>query len=202
MTSEEANEREALAYVAGIVDGEGYIGLEKIRPSWPSNKRARNPQYVIRINIRMASEVVVKFVSETLQGSYRLEGKNYRATPLFCWSQTGFKAEQVLLRLFPFLKGKKQDAIIALDLRKLQQNRKLYLTRVLRTDSWKHWRSGKILQVPRFSYTKEYVEKCELLYQSMRKLHSREPRPPASTYPDTAESGDTYRVEMGEAVPQ
>lgn len=57
-----------IAYIAGLVDGEAYIGIKKTNSN--SHNDRTTPGYCARIQIRMVDEPAIKFISETLGGWY------------------------------------------------------------------------------------------------------------------------------------
>ena len=62
-----------LAYAAGIVDGEGYIGITEIKPRYePSdrNQRRKSPGIVAQVAVVMADAVIPVWLSETFGGTF------------------------------------------------------------------------------------------------------------------------------------
>jgi LAGLIDADG endonuclease. len=60
-----------IAYIAGLIDGEGYIGIKKDR-GYQCQER-KTPGYHARIAIHMVDEQAIKFIAETLGGWYYKE---------------------------------------------------------------------------------------------------------------------------------
>ena len=104
-----------LAYIAGLVDGEAYIGIKK------SNSKLNgrvNPAYHERIQIRMVDEEAIRFLSETLGGNYYKEKPNCKGgRPLYCYQASDLKASTILESLLPYLKVKRNSAFVVLELR-------------------------------------------------------------------------------------
>ena len=102
-----------IGYIAGLIDGEGYIGIKKVR-----SKDAVSPVYHERIQVRMIHEGAIKFLTKTLGGNYYCEkahASNGRS--LFCWQASDALASHILRRILPFLIVKKRVARTVLQLR-------------------------------------------------------------------------------------
>lgn len=109
------NPREAalLAYMAGIFDGEGTVGIKKYLPKGNN----RTMCYFLYLRIGMQSFDVMNLFKETFGGSLneervRQEGKN----PIWRWDATGKSHVAAILgALLPYLIVKKDQAILALN---------------------------------------------------------------------------------------
>lgn len=96
-----------LAYIAGIVDGEGYVGI----------KRTKGSRYSERIQVRMVDEPAIRFLAETLGGWYYAEKPHCNnGRPLFCYQSSDRAAATILRTLTPFLRVKAEQARIVLSL--------------------------------------------------------------------------------------
>lgn len=103
---------EILAYLAGLIDGEGYIGVKKAR-----RKDCISPLYHERIQVRMVHEDAIKLLTDTLGGSYYREKPRARGRPLYCWQASDWIASYALERLLPWLLVKRENAENVLRLR-------------------------------------------------------------------------------------
>jgi hypothetical protein len=156
-----------LAYAAGIVDGEGYVGIKKakIRPG------CNTPGYHARIQIRMVDEAAIRFVSELLGGWYYQEKPHSdNGRPLFCFQASDQAAEQILAKLLPFLRVKKLNAETVLQLRELQHEGPKHRTKVTGYRNFPN-KYGTARRVPNLSYSDEYVAQCEALYVRCKELN-------------------------------
>jgi len=95
------NTKEKIAYIAGIIDGEGYVGIKK------TNNRTdcRNPQYHEKIQVRMIEESAILFLKETLGGNYykETEHSKYSKRPLYCYQATDKRAAEIIKKVHPYL---------------------------------------------------------------------------------------------------
>ncbi len=109
-----------LAYIAGLVDGEAYIGIKK-DGSLTNGRLARG--YHERIQIRMVDEEAIRFISETLGGNYYKEKPHATGgRPLYCYQANDLKAAEILNALQPYLKVKRRVAVRVLQLRLRKEN--------------------------------------------------------------------------------
>lgn len=77
-----------------------------------------NPIFHERIQVRMIHEGAIKLLSDTLGGSYYKESMSQRQSRrLYCWQASDAIAADILRRLLPWLRIKKQNALTVLLLR-------------------------------------------------------------------------------------
>lgn len=97
-----------LAYAAGIIDGEGYIGINKKY----SKTHSSGYQYHIRIDVTMTDFCIPIWLQSQFGGSvYIHKGIN---KPDMRWNITCRDAEKFLIAILPFLIVKKKQAELAL----------------------------------------------------------------------------------------
>lgn len=137
----------ACAYLAGLIDGEGYIGIKKAR-----SKHMVSPSYQARIQVRMVDEPAIKFLADMMGGNYYLESPSAaKGRPLFCYAATAGKAEIVLRLILPYLRVKRTVAETVLEFRALQATSRQH-------------RDGKIL-------TDEYLARCDAFYLRCKEIN-------------------------------
>lgn len=104
-----------LAYAAGIVDGEGCINSNGIKPE--SNKLGS-----IRVAVSNTDRRVIEWLQENFGGSIydypQTEKRNYYSWQVFCK-----KAELFLRAICPYLIIKQEQAEVAIELRNLKRKR-------------------------------------------------------------------------------
>lgn len=118
---------EILAYLAGIVDGDGTFYIDKMIPKRPDCK---NPLYQERFRIKIASKEVVELFKKVFKkGSIMVEGKLYqskaqtqagirRNKKLYIYDAVDKVAATIAYYLQPYLIIKKRQAEILIELRK------------------------------------------------------------------------------------
>ena len=159
-----------LAYIAGIVDGEGYVGIKK-SPAYKCQGR-KTPGYHARLQIRMVDEDAIQFIASTLGGNYYSEKPHAeKGKPLFCYQASDLRAGEILRTLLPFLRVKKAQALNVLAFRKLQSQGRQHRTKILGYRNFPN-SHGTPRQVPNLAFSDEYVQKCESLYLRAKELNA------------------------------
>lgn len=113
-------DRGLLAYCAGVLDSDGYIGVRRSTYWMRTRKGGAQPIYSERICVKQAEPHAVVLLHE-LFGGHLLMAKpaanTKRGRPLYSWSVTDLKAAECLKALAPYLRIKKQQAFNCLELR-------------------------------------------------------------------------------------
>ena len=155
-----------LAYLAGLIDGEGYIGIKRT-----THKNRVSPAYHARIQVRMVDEPAIAFLADTLGGSYYYERPSVaKGRPLYCFQASDAKAESILRSLRPYLRVKARNADTVLEFRDLQKGSRDHRTKVLGYRDLKHW-AGKTVRVANKGLSDEYIAMCDALYQRCKELN-------------------------------
>lgn len=113
---------ERIAYIAGIIDGEAYVGIK--RSTYEKRRgRARSPIYHERVQIRMGCRAILDLIKRTFGGSLGTEPRIYQSTSGFTsrkimhiYRATDACAARLIESVRPFLieKARQADAIVAL----------------------------------------------------------------------------------------
>lgn len=99
---------EELAYLAGFIDGEGYIGISK------------NSSYgELQISITNTNEDIIRLIAKWFKGSVRLVEKKENHKD--CWRFGVYSEDAVTLlkAVYPYLFVKREQAYIGLEFQKL-----------------------------------------------------------------------------------
>ncbi len=156
-----------VAYIAGLIDGEGYIGIKKASV----RKDCFNPCYHARIQIRMVDEPAIKFIADTLGGNYYKEKPNAdNGRPLYCYQASDKIAATILETVLPYLKVKKQSAETVLHLRKLQSEGNKHRTKITGYRDFPN-SHGTVRRIANKSYSDEYIAMCNTLYEQCKHLN-------------------------------
>jgi hypothetical protein len=105
---------ETLAYIAGIIDGEGYVCIVRMRPT----KKNPSGEWIARIGVKMTDEAPVRLCQTTFGGSLSVftpKSINYRRQQ-WCWSVTAKKAASVIIALLPYLQIKGNQGLLCIQL--------------------------------------------------------------------------------------
>ena len=158
-----------IAYIAGLIDGEGYIGIKKTK-GYKCQER-QTPGYHARLQIRMVDEPAIKFISETLGGWYYKEKSHCdNGRPLYWYQASDKKAEDIMKIIFPYLKVKKESAKTLLDFRKLQSDGKKHRTKITGYRDFPN-QHGTVRRIANKSFSDEYVALCDTFYNQCKFLN-------------------------------
>ena len=139
------------AYIAGIIDGEGTIGIWKNHQGLQPGRRT--PSFVLRVRVKMTTEFIVRWLHSSCGGRFYTTNKvqeNHK--PIYDWSIAGREAVKFLKEIYPYLKLKGPQAELAF--------------KFVDTMQWTQGWMAKPL-------TKEVVEKRENLRSQMLILNKR-----------------------------
>lgn len=110
-----------LAYLAGVIDSDGTIGVKRSTYAMRVRGDAAVPMYSERIALRQVTPEVVDILAEHFGGSRRIEAPQAPTRrPMFSWTATDLKAHTALVALRPFLRIKAAQADNAIALRQVK----------------------------------------------------------------------------------
>lgn len=120
-----------LAYLAGIIDADGTIGVKRSTYAMRVRGDAGAPIYSERIAVRQVEPAAVDLLAATFGGSrYMTRPSSKNGRPLYTWSITDAKAAACLTAIRPFLRIKAAQADNALRLRPIKSASKKARTAV------------------------------------------------------------------------
>jgi hypothetical protein len=155
-----------LAYLAGLIDGEGCIRIKKTKAYRCQNRQT--PGYHASISVRMVDEASIAFLHETLGGWYYLEKwRHSEGRPLFCWQASDQVAGSVLRALLPYLRLKRQQAETVLELLELKTGSGKHRTKITGYRNFPN-QHGTARTVPNLALSDEFVARCDALYLRCR----------------------------------
>jgi hypothetical protein len=97
-----------LAWMAGIIDGEGCITIT----------RRSGPRHVNSLYLRIANtnETMILRITELFRGAkvYYSVDKRPQNKPVYIWQKSGKPAAEILKQVFPYLVAKRAQAEIAI----------------------------------------------------------------------------------------
>ena len=104
---------ETLNYLAGILDGEGSIGIEHLSPT----KNRIKDYYVCRLCVINTSLVLVNWLKERFKGQINIRKQIANHKICYRWHIFGSDLEAMLKAVIPFLKIKHQQAQLVIQYR-------------------------------------------------------------------------------------
>lgn len=109
-----------LAYIAGIVDGEGYIRIAKYK----EEKNKSGYKYQLRIGVNNTNEWLIHWLYFNFGGSiYLQEHRANNRKPLWFWYLASRKAQKFIELILPYLQLKRPQAELALEFTKRKHYR-------------------------------------------------------------------------------
>jgi len=160
------SKNEILAYIAGLCDGEAYIGIKKAKAYKHLSGRV-NDAYHERIQVRMVDEAAIRFLAENLGGwYYREKASCAKGRPLFCYQASDAAAVAIIKQLIPFLRVKKEVANTVLNLRRIKDCPDYTSFMVEVKNRW-----GKSAMVSRRRYSQAMIQDCNTLWQKCKTLN-------------------------------
>lgn len=152
-----------LAYLAGLIDGEAYIGIKKGR-----RRDMVSAAYHERVQVRMVDEPAIAFLADTLGGNYYKETPHSaQGRPLYCYQASDLKACQVLEAVLPWLRVKRESALTVLRLRALKAAKR---TKVVGEKNFPN-QYGTSRMVPVLAISDENIAEREVLYLRCKELN-------------------------------
>lgn len=109
-------EDERIIYLAGLIDGESYIGIKRTK----SNHQV-SMLYQERIQVRMVDPEGLDLMKEVFGGSYyREKPHSDKGRPLYCYQASDKQAAKILIALLPYLRIKRKVAETVLEFHTLR----------------------------------------------------------------------------------
>lgn len=101
------------AYLAGLIDGEGYIGILKNKHGeksvWSST---REYFFTPVLKVAMTDRELIEWLYKSFGGTFETRKAKGNAKESYCWSMRKSQVQDFLKLLYPFLQVKKRDADI------------------------------------------------------------------------------------------
>lgn len=106
----EANERETLSYLAGLLDADGYFSI-MCSDSCQKRFGRANPQWFESIGLKQTIDIGPRLLKETFGGCIYMDKPSaVNGKPLFSWRISSRSAAICAARLLPFLRIKRKQA--------------------------------------------------------------------------------------------
>ncbi len=166
-TAEDQRNPPRIAYLAGVMDSDGYFKMEKRRV-----KGMINPFYRIKIGAgQVAPSPAIDLLAETFGGRIRVRGDGRKGhRPIAHWGLFDKSAVPALEALLPYLVIKAPQARLLLQLRELKARGKLGIT------EWTHkTRWHRPIKMRKRCYSKAQVRAFDRLYRTVKALHADSP---------------------------
>lgn len=114
------------AYLAGLVDGEGYVGAVEVKTGRNAAGYLCSPHFSLRLNITNTSERMIAWIQQRAKGlvSVKSRAGQWKSTKTcYRWQVRAGRAVSVLREIHPYLVVKKDQADLVFKLKNIQMNR-------------------------------------------------------------------------------
>lgn len=117
------------AYLAGILDGEGYVGIKKSTYGM-RHGHCKSPMYSERVQVKMSVKEIPELFQKEFGGGLMQDRKIYQSktgftnnSKMWVYRATDVVASNLLKTLLPYLRLKKPQATYCLKLRKSKESK-------------------------------------------------------------------------------
>ncbi len=159
--------REArLAYIAGILDGEGYIGAKRRMPTHAN--RMNSPKYSIAVSVSMTDEGPIRMIAEFCGASANVKARKRTRTGkvIYQLDLENKRAEVLLRQVRPYLVAKNWQAKKAISLHELRSESRKHRTRVVSVVQFSGGRNaGASHRV--FGLSLDFLARCDAIYTEL-----------------------------------
>lgn len=159
----------AAAYVAAILDGEGYIGAIRRQPR--ASNRMKSPKYELRVAVTMADRKTILFVANFCglgHKAYVRPRRQPHHSDMWVLDLENHRAIDLLRRVLPFMIAKKSQAELAIELWNLRLTSRANITQSSGDLKFKAGpQAGKPYRALKLN--DGFLKKCDDLYLAMRR---------------------------------
>ena len=163
------------AYLAGILDADGYFTIKRSTYHMRVRGDATQAIHSEKVGIKQVQPEAIDLLCEYFGGSRRIEKPSAKhGKMLHAWSVTDKKAVEVVNTLLPYLRIKRRQAELLLDLResKARQNR-IVIGTFSMVNRW-----GQTVDMPRRIVDPDEIAKRDKLTSEIKKLNDSRPTQP------------------------
>ena len=159
--------KEILAYLAGVMDSDGYFTIKRDSYGlWVIGDRV-NVSYYERVGIKQTSPMAIDLIKELFGGYRNIQKPNAeKGKPLHGIQLTNLQAYKFIKAIYPYLRIKKKQAEILLELRKKLKEPKKEIRHHKINSQW-----GKKIKVGRRCWSKEQINYFEKLRKEVKSLN-------------------------------
>lgn len=150
------------AYLAGLLDGEGWIGVSKV--SDYAHSRTRKG-YFFKANIAIANtyKPLIDWLQKSFGGTVREDNRGNRKRTLYQWgSQNPEYITEFLRTILPYLRIKREQALNLIEFCKTFDKKNYSVEQ--RTNENSKWKIARVL-------SPAIWEKREVLYEKSKRLN-------------------------------
>ena len=156
-----------LAYIAGIMDADGYFTIKRDTYRTRVIKDRENPTYYERVGIKQTSKEAIELIYKYFGGYYHIEKSSAKnGKPLYAVELRNLKAHNFIKAIYPYLRIKKKQAEILLKLRESIRRGKTKRKKTMQRTRW-----GNYAVFTRYAVDDDEIEYRERLISEIKKLN-------------------------------
>lgn len=115
-----------LAYAAGIIDADGNISIRRDTYAMRRSSGDCGPVYRERVSVKQVEPEAITLLHESFGGStFIWTPRRPRSRPMYSWQIVARMATVMLTAMLPYLRIKRRQAELCLELRKLNEESRL-----------------------------------------------------------------------------
>jgi len=155
------------SYLAGCIDCDGSISIKRSTYHMRVIGDAHQPTYSERIMFKQITPDVTDLLKKYFGGYARVEKPSCKnGKKLYAWQVTDKQAYECATILLPYLKVKKRQAEIVVELRKLKSQPKIKRGTYIMTNRW-----GVDVTIPRRIVDPEITAQKDILFNKIKSLN-------------------------------
>jgi hypothetical protein len=156
-----------LAYIAGVMDSDGYFTIKRGTYAIRVTGDSKNPTYCERVGIKQVQSEAVYLIHDLFGGYLCVEKPNCKnGKPLHSLQISNLKAHAFVCAILPFLRLKREQALILLELRESLKKGRTEKNPITQKSRW-----GTLMDSARSSVSQEDVEYREMLLSRIKNLN-------------------------------
>lgn len=156
-----------VAYIAGVMDSDGYFTVRRNTYNIRIMKDSKNPNYYERVGIKQVKKEAIELIHNFFGGYLHIEKPQApNRKPLYALQITNRKAHYFVKTIYPFLRIKRKQAEVLFELRNSINKGRTKKSKTTHTE-----KSGKIKTVTRYSVSVKEIKIREMLYHKMKELN-------------------------------
>jgi hypothetical protein len=162
------------AYLAGVLDADGYFTIKRSTYSMRVRGDSSNPVFSERVGMKQVVPIAVDLLHEHFGGYRRIEKSSAKnGKPLHAWSVTDKKACHLVRTILPYMRIKRKQAELLLELRKSKEVKRVQDGTFEMTNRW-----GAVIIMPRRVVDPKEINKREQLHSQIKGLNDTRPFQP------------------------
>jgi len=161
-----------VAYLAGCIDCDGSISIKRSTYAMRVRGDAGVPVFSERVMFAQVGRELPELLKSCFGGSYQIQkSASTNGRPIHHWQVTDRQAVACARVLLPYLKVKRKQAILLLELRRLKEIPRVQAGTFVMLNRW-----GIPITMPRRVVSPDVLQSKEVLFTKIKALNDTRPR--------------------------